>query len=209
MVARPPPSSRRAEPGRESRDLADVAPSERAEPTLETERLTLRPLTLRDAPAVAAGAGDVRVAKYLLAVPTPYPVTLAKAWVKDRLAWWKHGRGVTLGIELRDAPGELLGTVSLRRYARDRRAELGYWLGVSAWQRGIATEASHALIDFGFAHYELARIYAYVLGGNTTSERVLEKLGMQREGVKRQHVSKGKVLHDIVVYGLLRDERQT
>lgn len=206
MVARPPPSSRRAEPGRESRDLADLEAEPPATPTLETDRLVLRPLTLRDAPAVAAGAGDARVARYLLAVPTPYPVTLAKAWIKDRIGWWKHGRGVTLAIELRDAPGDLLGTVSLRRYARDRRAELGYWLGANAWQRGIGTEAAHALVDFGFAHYRLARIYAYVLGGNTASERVLEKLGMQREGVKRQHVAKGKTLHDIVVYGVLRAE---
>ena len=206
MVARPTPSSRRAEPGRESRDLADLEAEPPATPTLETDRLVLRPLTLRDAPAVAAGAGDARVAQYLLAVPTPYPVTLAKAWVKDRLGWWKHGRGVTLGIELRDAPGDLLGTVSLRRYVRDRRAELGYWLGAGAWQHGIATEAARALVAFGFAHYQLARIYAYVLGGNTASERVLEKLGMQREGVKRQHIAKGKTLHDIVVYGLLRAE---
>jgi RimJ/RimL family protein N-acetyltransferase len=217
MVARPPPSSRRRDAEKDPRDIANVADSATspdptkpvAEPTLETDRLTLRPLSLRDAPTVAAGAGDPRVARYLLAVPSPYPPALAKAWVKDRLEWWKHGRGITLGIVRRDQPAALLGTVSLRRYARDRRAELGYWLTTNAWQRGFATEATRALVDFGFAHYKLARIYAYVLGGNAASERVLEKLGMQREGVKRQHVAKGKALHDIVVYGLLRDEWHT
>ena len=45
----------------------------------------------------------------------------------------------------RPSPHELLGTVSLRRYARDRRAELGYWLAAPAWGYGFATEACRAI----------------------------------------------------------------
>jgi [ribosomal protein S5]-alanine N-acetyltransferase len=175
-------------------------------PTLTTERLTLRELRPDDAHAVAMRAGDRRVAKYLIAVPTPYPVMLASRWITGRIAWWAQGRGVTLAIARREAPHELLGSVSLRRFVRDRRAELGYWLGADAWGHGFATEAAGALLDFGFAELGLARIYAHVLEGNEASCRVLDKLGMINEGIRRQHVRKGKRLLDVVLFGMLRDE---
>ena len=175
-------------------------------PTLMTDRLVLRELRLDDARAVATRAGDRRVARYLIAVPSPYPITLATRWIAGRIAWWQQGRGVTLAIARREAPDDLLGSVSLRRFVRDRRAELGYWLGADAWGSGYATEAAGALIDFGFADLVLSRIYAHVLEGNAPSCRVLDKLGMINEGIRRQHVRKGKKLLDVVLYGMLRDE---
>jgi len=179
---------------------------EPATPLLVTGRLVLRELRLDDAHAVATRAGDRRVARFLIAVPTPYPVSLATRWIAARIAWWSQGRGVTLAIARREAPNELLGSVSLRRFARDRRAELGYWLGLDAWGTGYATEAAGALVDFGFGELALARIYAQVLAGNAASRRVLDKLGMIHEGLRRSHVRKGKRLVDVDLYGLLRDE---
>jgi RimJ/RimL family protein N-acetyltransferase len=174
-------------------------------PFVETDRLVLRELRLEDAHAVAARAGDRRVAKYLIAVPTPYPVSLAARWIAGRLSWWP-ARGVTLAIARRDDPDELLGTASLRRFSRDRRAELGYWLGADAWGNGYATEAGAAIVDLGFRELGLERIYAQVLEGNSASCRVLEKLGMINEGTRRRHVRKGRRLHDVDMFGLLRDE---
>ena len=165
-------------------------------PDLVTERLVLRELRPSDAGAVAAGAGDRRVAAFLIQVPSPYPIALARRWVAHRIDWWDEGRGVTFAITLHDEPGMLLGTVSLRRYVRDRRAELGYWLAQPAWGHGFATEAAQAAVDFGFRDLGLARIYAQVLADNRASLRVLDKLGMVNEGVKRQHVHKGRRLHD-------------
>jgi RimJ/RimL family protein N-acetyltransferase len=179
---------------------------EPAPPLLVTKRLLLRELRIDDARAIADRAGDRRVARYLIAVPSPYPVTLATRWIAGRLAWWSQGRGITLAIARRETPNDLLGTVSLRRYVRDRRAELGYWLGADAWGDGLATEAAGALVDFGFAELGLSRIYAHVLQGNAASCRVLEKLGMINEGIRRQHVRKGRKLVDVVLFGMLRDE---
>lgn len=189
--------------GLQRHPAADVT---RGAPTLVTERLSLRELRLDDAAAVADGAGDKRVARYLIQVPSPYPVALARRWVTARIAWWDEGRGVTLAITRRTQTRQLLGTVSLRKFSRDRRAELGYWLSASAWNFGFATEACRALVDFGFRELGLARIYAQVLSGNAGSEHVLDKLGMTREGAKRSHIKKGKKLHDVVLYGILRDE---
>lgn len=186
---------------------ADPAQAATEPPTLTTERLVLRPLRDDDAAAIATGAGDRRVARYLIAVPSPYPASLARAWIRGRVAWWASGRGVTYAIAWRDTYlDDLLGTVSLRRHARDRRAELGYWLAQPAWRQGIATEAASAAIDFGFGQLGLARIHAQVIAGNAASTRVLEKLGLREEGVQRQHLRQGRRLVDLVNYGLLRDE---
>jgi RimJ/RimL family protein N-acetyltransferase len=175
-----------------------------APPPVTTERLVLRELRDDDAAAIASGAGDPRVARFLVQVPSPYPVSLARRWIVHRREWWTLGRGVTYAIA--GDRDELLGTVSLRRFSRDRRAELGYWIGAAMWGRGLATEACRGAVAFGFEQLELARIYAHVIAGNVASMRVLEKIGMVREGVKRQHVRKGHHLHDLVLYGLLRDE---
>jgi [ribosomal protein S5]-alanine N-acetyltransferase len=175
-------------------------------PMVVTDRLVLRELRLDDARAVAERAGDRRVARYLIAVPSPYPAALATRWIAGRITWWSQGRGVTLAITRREAPDELLGSVSLRRFSRDQRAELGYWLGVDAWGHGFATEAASALVDFGFSDLALARIYAQVLEGNAASCRVLDKLGMIHEGLRRRHVRKGKRLVDVDLYGMLREE---
>jgi RimJ/RimL family protein N-acetyltransferase len=182
--------------------LSDLAGT----PTLETERLVLRELHPADAASVAERAGDRQVARFLIAVPSPYPVSLATRWIAGRIAWWPQARGITLAIARREDPGLLLGTVSLRRFLRDRRAELGYWLGADAWGSGYATEAADAMIEFGFRELGLERIYAQVLEGNEPSCRVLEKLGMMNEGIRRRHIRKGKRLCDVSMFGLLRDE---
>jgi hypothetical protein len=178
----------------------------RRPPLIVTDRLALRELRLTDSIAVAERAGDKRVARYLLAVPSPYPVSLATRWIAGRIAWWSQGRGLTLAIARREAPDALVGTVSLRRYVRDRRAELGYWLGAESWGAGFATEAAGAMIDYGFRELMLLRVYAQVLEGNTASCRVLDKLGLIEEGVRRRHVRKGNKLRDLTLYGMLRDE---
>ena len=166
----------------------------------------LRELRLDDGLAVSDGAGDKRVARFLIAVPSPYPLALARRWLQHRIDWWAEARGVTLAIVRRTQPRQLLGTASLRRFNRDRRAELGYWLAAGAWNFGFATEACRAIVDFGFRELDLGRIYAQVLEGNAASRHVLDKLGMTLEGTKRQHVRKGGKLHDVALYGLLRDE---
>jgi RimJ/RimL family protein N-acetyltransferase len=182
--------------------LSDLAGT----PRLETDRLVLRELHPDDAAAVAERAGDRRVARFLIAVPSPYPVSLASRWITARIAWWPQARGITLAIARRESPGALLGTVSLRRFLRDRRAELGYWLGADTWGAGFATEAADAMVEFGFRELGLERIYAQVLEGNEPSCRVLEKLGMASEGIRHRHIRKGKRLCDVSMFGLLREE---
>jgi len=86
------------------------------------------------------------------------------------------------------------------------RAELGYWIAMSFWGLGYATEAARAAVEFGFGPLGLHRINAHYFAGNIGSKRVLEKIGMRREGRFRGHIRKWDRFIDIENYGLLAEE---
>ena len=100
----------------------------------------------------------------------------------------------------------MIGAIGVRVIARHRHAELGFWLGARYWGKGLVVEAGAALLAWAFPHYGLQRIYGQYLGDNHASGRVLEKLGMLREGVRRRHVKKGSRFLDAHQFGILRDE---
>lgn len=171
-------------------------------PTLTTGRLVLRPYTLADASEVQRLAGAREIAATTLQMPHPYPDGLAESWIGTHAEAWEARRTLTLAVTLREA-GTLIGTVGLALVMEDRRAEMGYWIGVPWWNRGYATEAARAVLDFGFGTLGLHRIMARHLARNPSSGRVMEKLGMTKEGVLRHHVLKWGEFEDLVVYAVL------
>jgi len=66
--------------------------------------------------------------------------------------------------------------------------ELGYIFNPDFQNRGYATEAAAALVGYGFAHWSIHRVVAHCNPENTASWRVMEKIGMQREGYFRQNI---------------------
>lgn len=173
-------------------------------PTLTTSRLILRPFTLADAPEVARLAGDRRIADTTLNIPHPYDESMAAAWIGTHDEAAERGDGVTLAITEKD--GGLVGAVGLSIAHAQQRAELGYWVAVPYWRRGYATEAAAAMVDYAFNALGLRRVVAHCLTRNVGSARVMEKVGMQREGTLRQHVIKWDASEDVALYAILRDE---
>ncbi len=102
--------------------------------------------------------------------------------------------------------GLLIGAAALRFTAASNRGELGYWIGRPYWGQGFASEAAGAMVQYAFTGRGLHRVYAHHMIGNPASGRVLRKAGMRQEGVLRQHFRKDGMFHDVVVYGLLREE---
>lgn len=175
-------------------------------PTLRSERLLLRPVGPEDALAVAELAGDRRVARQLADVPSPFPVAQAARWLEARAERWARGGGPTFAIVCPALSPALVGTLSLRCIPRDRRAELGYWLGAPYWGRGLASEAVTGALRWAFTEGGLYRVYAQVIASNRRSQRVLVKTGMTHEGTRRGHLRKGRRFVDVDQYGILRDE---
>lgn len=183
------------------------------QPTLETPRLRLRPFALADAPAVERLAGAREVADTTLNIPHPYPDGAAAMWIATHAPAWAAGEGVTYAITAAGGPpdgapdaGGLLGAVSLVLAPAHSAAELGYWVAAPAWGRGYATEAAAALCAYAFAALGVHRIEARHLLRNPASGRVMQKLGMRREGVLRDAVRKWDRFEDLALYAVLAPE---
>jgi ribosomal-protein-alanine N-acetyltransferase len=102
---------------------------------------------------------------------------------------------------------KMIGRMGLHAYhALDQRAELGYAFNRNYWGQGYATEAAKCLLEYGFNTLKLHRISATVLPDNVASMRVLEKLGMIREGVKRDGIAIRGKHEDLLCYSILRPD---
>src|SRR5690606_18362113 len=118
------------------------------------------------------------------------------------------GKGVVWAIvdraaDAAAAEGALIGAVGLNLTGAHRRAELGYWIAKSRWGQGIATEASRAVVAYGFDALGLQRIDARHFPENPASGAVMRKLGMQREGRLRAMVWRDGVPRDLELYAVL------
>ncbi len=148
-------------------------------PILETERLLMRPIADDDLDAVAALYGDPDVMRYIgLRGPlTPDQARERVAFMVDH--WRRHGFGMW-GLRLRDG-GAFIGRCGLRTLDDTTEIELGYTLAKAHWGRGLATEASRAVVRHAFAVLKLRRLVAIADPANTASVNVMKKLGMTFE----------------------------
>jgi RimJ/RimL family protein N-acetyltransferase len=172
-------------------------------PVLTTARLRLRPFELTDSPEVQRLAGAPEVAATTLNIPHPYPNGAAEAWIDTHGALWLAHEQLQLAVTLRDT-GALVGSIGLVFSELHEKAELGYWIGVPYWNRGYATEAARALVHCSFTDFALHRLQAHHMGHNPASARVLQKIGLHREGTSPQALKKNGRFVDLVLYGVLR-----
>lgn len=134
-----------------------------------THRLTLRPITLDDVDLLVALDADPEVMRYITGgQPSARDETerivrrsLGHRWV----AFEREGR-------------TFVGWFGLRP-AGFRERELGYRLRRASWGRGLATEASLALIDLAFTYFDAPRVWAQTMTVNTASRAVMERCGMR------------------------------
>lgn len=174
-------------------------------PLLDTPRLVLRPFVMEDAEAVFAFGRDPEVVRYTSWHPHQ-SVADAEAAVQRYLARYEADDAPNWAAVRRDT-GALIGAVGFGSWHREhRRAEIGYMLARSAWGQGFMPEILRALLRYGFEEMGLHRVEAMVNVPNEASMRVLEKVGMRREGVLRGYVWKDGEPHDLQVFALLRDE---
>ena len=150
-------------------------------PVLETKRLILRAPRLKDTKTVAALANDRRIAENTARIPHPYKEADAEGFIAGAN---KAGGEAIFLITLRDET--VIGACGVAAYGittQEPSPELGYWLGVPYWDKGYATEALHAVIDYAFTDLGHDALQAGARVTNPASRRVLEKCGFQWTGV--------------------------
>lgn len=173
---------------------------------LRTERLVLRTAVPTDLTALLRYYADPQVVRHLL------HTELDEAGVAEKLATFATnvapvglGDVLTLVIE---HDQQVVGDLMLRLIAGDPPsvAEIGWVMNPSYGGQGLATEAAHAVVDLGFRHYGLHRIFAQLDARNASSARLCERLGMTKEAHFRQDFQNKGEWVDSVHYGLLRDD---
>ena len=138
----------------------------------------------------------------------PLDAETLRAALRERLPEM-HARGLLAAYLIVDAEtDDLLGGFTIHHLDALRDAvEVGYWLLVPARGRGVATRAVLAAVEHAFAH-GVHRVEAHVRIGNVASERVLERAGFHREGVKRRFLRLGtdERRYDATLFARLADD---
>ena len=102
--------------------------------------------------------------------------------------------------------GSILGGSNFHHFDPMRdTVEIGYWLFVEARGRGVATRIVAAMVEYAFAN-GIARVEAHVRPENRPSEQVLERLGFEREGVKRRYLEHEGRRVDATLWALIADD---
>ena len=176
-------------------------------PELDTERLRLRRLRMRDAKDLYSWASDPEVAKYVLWEAHRSPAE-TRAYLRYVKSLYRRALPSSWGIVLKES-GKVIGTIGVMAWSPEHRSvEVGYSLGRNWWHQGYAPEALRCLMDFLFDSMRINRIEAQCDVQNPNSARVMEKCGMIREGMLRQRVfNKGKAV-DVALYAALSSDRQ-
>lgn len=146
---------------------------------IETPRLRLRRLRPSDEPDLVALDSDPEVMRY---VGSPAGVKAADetlARVRERIGS-DHGPIGFWRVERR-ADGAFCGLGALVRMPSGDDVELAYRLVRSAWGQGIASEAGAALLEYAFGPVGLGRLVAVTYPDNRASQRVLDRLGFERQ----------------------------
>jgi len=156
---------------------------------ITTARLHLRPLQGSDLEAFAAYRSDPEVARFQ-SWSAPYSLQQAREFLdqRDRFAAGTPGQWSQLGIERIASPG-LIGDCAFQIAAEDtRQAVIGFTLARPFQKQGYGSEAVRALVGFLFSQYQLHRVSAICDAKNTASAKLLERIGMRREGEYLQNV---------------------
>jgi RimJ/RimL family protein N-acetyltransferase len=149
-------------------------------PVLATARLVLRAPRRSDIKAIATLANDLRVAANTARIPHPYAIEDAEQFITSVN---KREGEACFAVTLDGAP---IGVCSVD--LREDGPEMGYWLGVPYWGRGLATEAVRALIDHAFGDLEHETLISGARVNNPASRRVLEKCGFQWISVRLSRI---------------------
>ena len=174
-------------------------------PELETERLVLRRLTMRDAEDIYRYSRDTEVARHVL-WEAHRSIGDSRAYLRYMLRRYRQHEPASWGIEYK-ATGAIIGTIGFMWIQTDNSAaEVGYSLSRAYWNQGIMTEALRAVLRYGFTRLHLNRIEAQHELTNPASGAVMRKCHMKKEGTLRSRLfNKGRYV-DVDLYAILKKE---
>jgi ribosomal-protein-alanine N-acetyltransferase len=178
---------------------------------LKTARLNLREFTPKDVDAFAACAADADARRF----HEERDVVEEAAELVDLFVAWQQSEPrlhYQMAVVLK-ASGQFIGTCGLRQRPQvsygdgsPNEGDIGYNIHFDHRRQGYATEACRAMLRFGFENLSLRRVWTFCLAENEASWRVMERIGMRREGVLRDNVWLRGRSWDVALYAILHEE---
>lgn len=174
-------------------------------PVLESDCIRLRGIQETDIDALFALFSNPQVMRYWSRGPMSdqqeaidYANTIIKGFEKREVLNW---------IIADSESDQMIGTCTLYEInPQHARAGLGYALMPEFWGKGLVHEAASLAISYGFLELGLHRIEADTEPNNVRSNKVLERLGFQREGLLRERFVHPDGIQDSLIFGLLKPE---
>lgn len=173
---------------------------------ITTRRLHIRDYVVNDAPTVFGYVSDPAYWQFQRSEPpNAQQIDTLIKWVvseqsnSQRLAYF-------LAVTRKET-GEIVGEAVLKiTNAAERQGELGFGIAPRFWKQGYGTEATAAILDAAFSQLRLHRLSGQCSADNKGSTRIMQKVGMAREGLLRDvHFARGK-WWSTVIYGVLEHE---
>ncbi|MDD3253009.1 MAG: GNAT family N-acetyltransferase [Lachnospiraceae bacterium] len=175
---------------------------------IETERLILRPFTLKDAPAMYRNwASDDAVTRFLT-WPSHKDLSVTEQVLGDWISHYSEANYYQWAIVFKEYLNEPIGCIGVNNRISDRLkiAHIGYCIGQNWWHKGIVSEALERIIKYLFDEIGVNRIESRHDPKNPNSGAVMKKCGMKQEGILRQSDWNNQGICDAVYYAILADE---
>ncbi|MCM3240197.1 GNAT family N-acetyltransferase [Heyndrickxia oleronia] len=172
---------------------------------ISTERLVLRLFQKSDAEAVTKLCNNYNIYKNTLYLPYPYTLEDALTWIDHHHNHFNADKSYEFAITDKEN-GHVYGAIALSNNKKFNNGELAYWIGEEFWGNGYATEAAQAILRFAFEEKKYHKVFARYFHSNLASGRVMQKLGMKKEGILIDHVKKENQYVDLVYYGIINSQ---
>lgn len=166
---------------------------------VETERLLIRKFELKDLQAVYEYTSDVNVMKYI--PEGVFTEETAQKFIRQNMG----DEAEKFAVVLKDEH-ILIGHIFFGKYFGTHTYEIGWVFNPKFYNRGYASEAAKAILQFGFEKMNLHRIIATCQPENPPSYRVMEKIGMRREGYFKKCIPNDDKWWDEYYYAILEEE---
>ena len=174
-------------------------------PPISTPRLLIRPARMSDAADLYEYSKDPEVARHVL-WDAHRSIHQTRSYIRYLLKQYRNGQPASFVIELL-SQRKVIGTIGFMWVQQENRAaEIGYSLSRAYWNKGVMTEALDAMITFGFEKLNLNRIEGQFESDNPASGRVMQHVGMHREGLLRQRLFNKGRFADVELYAILRHD---
>lgn len=155
---------------------------------VETKRLQLFPLDATDTRELWSAVESSRphLEPWLPWVPFNTDLDSSGRYAEASAADWDAARATRFSIRDR-ASHRFLGVIGLESFAHlHESVELGYWLRVDSWGKGLMTEAGRGVLDWAFGSVNAHRVRVAAATDNHPSLSVIGRLGFRFEGIARQ-----------------------